>query len=80
MQLEENHNLFQLSPFNVSKYISILGTPLLNLFNLLQRDDPLNINFIPIDVDMGNHDDLPDLLLHPSNLRLVQKFVREWQR
>ena len=52
----------------------------LNLFNLLQRDDPLNINFIPIDVDVGNHDDLPDLLLHPSNLRLVQKFVREWQR
>ena len=29
---------------------------------------------------MGNHDDLPDLLLHPTNLRLVQKFVREWQR
>ena len=29
---------------------------------------------------MGNLDDLPDLLLHPSNLRLVQRFVREWQR
>ena len=38
------------------------------------------MNFIPTDIDIGNHDDLPDLLLHPSNLRLVQKFVREWQR
>ncbi|OWF54351.1 DNA annealing helicase and endonuclease ZRANB3-like isoform X2 [Mizuhopecten yessoensis] len=38
----------------------------------------LEANFLPLDVELGNQDALPDLLLHPDNLRLVERFVREW--
>ncbi|XP_067682892.1 DNA annealing helicase and endonuclease ZRANB3-like [Haliotis asinina] len=43
-----------------------------------QDGDPLNENFLPLDVDMGNTEQLPAVLHHHGNLRLVQKFVREW--
>ncbi|KAK3611454.1 hypothetical protein CHS0354_032734 [Potamilus streckersoni] len=43
-----------------------------------QDGTPLHINFLPMDIEVGNHDDLPDLLLHPNNIQLVQRFVREW--
>ncbi|XP_060077522.1 DNA annealing helicase and endonuclease ZRANB3-like [Ylistrum balloti] len=38
----------------------------------------LEANFLPLDIELGNQDALPDLLLHPDNLRLVERFVREW--
>ncbi|XP_069116128.1 DNA annealing helicase and endonuclease ZRANB3-like isoform X2 [Argopecten irradians] len=38
----------------------------------------LDSNFLPLDVELGNQDALPDLLLHPENLRLAERFVREW--
>ncbi|XP_060588845.1 DNA annealing helicase and endonuclease ZRANB3-like [Ruditapes philippinarum] len=49
------------------------------VYLLTQEEEALNVNFIPSDVQFGNDDGLPDLLLHPDNLRLVQRFVREWQ-
>ncbi|XP_052270914.1 DNA annealing helicase and endonuclease ZRANB3-like isoform X3 [Dreissena polymorpha] len=39
---------------------------------------PLNVNFVPTDVEVGNLDGLPDVLIHPANLKHVQRFVREW--
>ncbi|XP_064602410.1 uncharacterized protein LOC135468214 isoform X2 [Liolophura sinensis] len=48
---------------------------------LFDKDgQPLHVNFLPLDVSVGNVDDLPDLLLHPSNLRVVRRFVEEWNR
>lgn len=46
----------------------------------LQSGNPLRANFIPLDIELNNQGNLPDLLLHPHNLRLVQKFLREWNR
>ncbi|XP_033734457.1 DNA annealing helicase and endonuclease ZRANB3-like isoform X2 [Pecten maximus] len=43
-----------------------------------QDSHSLDANFLPLDVELGNQDALPDLLLHPNNLRLVERFVREW--
>ncbi|XP_013410216.1 DNA annealing helicase and endonuclease ZRANB3-like isoform X2 [Lingula anatina] len=40
---------------------------------------PLHTNFLPSDVLSANMEDLPDLLLHPQNLKLVKRFAREWQ-
>ncbi|KAJ8308699.1 hypothetical protein KUTeg_013573 [Tegillarca granosa] len=45
-----------------------------------QAGHSLYNNFMPLDVELGNQDDLPDILLHPSNMKLVQRFVREWNR
>lgn len=47
---------------------------------VLQDGNSLDANFLPLDVELGNHDALPDLLLHPDNLRLAERFVREWNR
>lgn len=48
--------------------------------DFLQNGAPLRTNFVPLDVELNNQGNLPDLLLHPHNLRLVQKFLREWNR
>ncbi|XP_064621798.1 uncharacterized protein LOC135484357 [Lineus longissimus] len=38
----------------------------------------LNINFIPMDVETNNLDDIPDLLLHPAHFKIIKTFVKEW--
>ncbi|XP_050404598.1 DNA annealing helicase and endonuclease ZRANB3 [Patella vulgata] len=43
-----------------------------------EEEEPLNINFLPLDIEVGNIDNLPQLLQYQTHLRLVQKFVREW--
>ncbi|XP_061173835.1 DNA annealing helicase and endonuclease ZRANB3-like [Saccostrea echinata] len=43
-----------------------------------ENGDSLQANFVPLDVEMNNQGNLPDILLHPQNFRLVQKFMREW--
>ncbi|KAK6183076.1 hypothetical protein SNE40_010622 [Patella caerulea] len=43
-----------------------------------EEEEPLNINFVPLDIEVGNIDNLPQLLQYQNHLRLVQKFVREW--
>ncbi|KAI0243026.1 DNA annealing helicase and endonuclease ZRANB3 [Lamellibrachia satsuma] len=40
--------------------------------------EPLNVNFFPLDVEMSNYGELPDLLLHPANLRPVRRYLRQW--
>ncbi|XP_006811177.1 DNA annealing helicase and endonuclease ZRANB3-like [Saccoglossus kowalevskii] len=39
---------------------------------------PLNASFYPMDVQNKDVDNLPDILHHPHNLRLVKRFVRQW--
>ncbi|KAM8934000.1 DNA annealing helicase and endonuclease ZRANB3 [Pelodytes ibericus] len=39
---------------------------------------PLNCNFIPLDIVLGNWDDLPEALQHKLNRSAVLRFVREW--
>jgi len=46
----------------------------------LQAEKSLDINFTPLDVEMENYPELPELLLRPENLKLVKRFVREWNR
>lgn len=39
---------------------------------------PLNANFLPQDIEMNNFSELPDFMKHPYNLRLIHRFVRQW--
>ncbi|ESP02276.1 hypothetical protein LOTGIDRAFT_138707 [Lottia gigantea] len=43
-----------------------------------ENEEALNINFVPLDIELNNIDDLPDLLKYRPHLRLIQNFVREW--
>ncbi|KAL8559599.1 hypothetical protein ACOMHN_008310 [Nucella lapillus] len=38
----------------------------------------LKANFLPLDVELDNVSQLPDILHHPLHLRQVQHFVRQW--
>ena len=39
---------------------------------------PLNVNFLPLDVETENWAALPDLLLHPKHISRLKAFLREW--
>ncbi|KAK7104878.1 DNA annealing helicase and endonuclease ZRANB3-like [Littorina saxatilis] len=43
-----------------------------------ERGQYLTANFLPLDVELDNTGQLPDLLHHPQHLRLAQTFVRHW--
>ncbi|XP_053327400.1 DNA annealing helicase and endonuclease ZRANB3 [Spea bombifrons] len=40
--------------------------------------EPLNRNFIPLDIVLGNWDDLPEAMQQKPNRLLILRFVREW--
>ncbi|XP_076443122.1 DNA annealing helicase and endonuclease ZRANB3-like [Babylonia areolata] len=40
--------------------------------------ESLKASFLPLDVELGNVGELPDILHHPHHLRLAQHFVRQW--
>ncbi|KAK7505565.1 hypothetical protein BaRGS_00003310 [Batillaria attramentaria] len=46
------------------------------IFN--EHGESLSANFQPLDVELENIDNLPQLLHHPHHLRTVQTFVRQW--
>ena len=48
--------------------------------NLFQHGEFLNINFVALDVELENYAELPDVLLHPQNFKLVRRFIRQWNR
>ncbi|XP_040214032.1 DNA annealing helicase and endonuclease ZRANB3 isoform X1 [Rana temporaria] len=40
--------------------------------------EPLNCNFIPLDIKLENWDDLPEAMQQKPNRSLILRFVREW--
>ncbi|NXF01596.1 ZRAB3 endonuclease, partial [Smithornis capensis] len=40
--------------------------------------EPLNHNFIPLDIQLDNWEDLPDTFQHKKNRALILRFVKEW--
>ncbi|XP_008943639.1 PREDICTED: DNA annealing helicase and endonuclease ZRANB3 [Merops nubicus] len=42
--------------------------------------EPLNHNFIPLDIQLDNWEDLPETFQHKRNRLLILRFVKEWSR
>ncbi|XP_009894153.1 PREDICTED: LOW QUALITY PROTEIN: DNA annealing helicase and endonuclease ZRANB3 [Charadrius vociferus] len=40
--------------------------------------EPLNHNFIPLDIQLDNWEDLPESFQHKQNRSLILRFVKEW--
>ncbi|KAM6129536.1 DNA annealing helicase and endonuclease ZRANB3 [Pterocles gutturalis] len=40
--------------------------------------EPLNHNFVPLDIQLDNWEDLPDTFQHKRNRSLILRFVKEW--
>ncbi|XP_053109716.1 DNA annealing helicase and endonuclease ZRANB3 isoform X2 [Hemicordylus capensis] len=40
--------------------------------------EPLNCNFIPLDIKLDNWEDLPECLQQKQNRSLILRFIREW--
>ncbi|KAK2166038.1 hypothetical protein LSH36_43g04079 [Paralvinella palmiformis] len=62
--------------YNLFKYCCSKNTSRIYLYD--EAEKSLDINFTPLDVEMENYPELPELLLRPENLKLVKRFVREW--
>ncbi|XP_075685319.1 DNA annealing helicase and endonuclease ZRANB3 [Rhinoderma darwinii] len=43
-----------------------------------KEEEPLNCNFIPLDIKLENWDDLPEEMQQQPNRSLILRFVREW--
>jgi len=71
-------NIDSIPVYSVFKFLCSKYTG--RIYLLTHENVELDMNFVPLDVEMENLDALPELLLHPSNLKLVQRFVREWNR
>ncbi|BFZ17035.1 hypothetical protein BsWGS_20074 [Bradybaena similaris] len=48
------------------------------IFVFDENEQFLQVSFQPIDIELGNTDELPQVLQQLPHLRLLQKFVREW--
>uniref|UniRef100_A0A8B9MBN5 Zinc finger RANBP2-type containing 3 n=1 Tax=Accipiter nisus TaxID=211598 RepID=A0A8B9MBN5_9AVES len=42
--------------------------------------EPLNHNFIPLDIQLDNWEDLPETFQHKQNRSSILRFVKEWNR
>ncbi|XP_031446603.1 DNA annealing helicase and endonuclease ZRANB3 isoform X1 [Phasianus colchicus] len=40
--------------------------------------EPLNLNFIPLDIQLDNWEDLPENFQHKQNRSMILRFVKEW--
>ncbi|XP_065606394.1 DNA annealing helicase and endonuclease ZRANB3 [Cyrtonyx montezumae] len=40
--------------------------------------EPLNLNFIPLDIQLDNWEDLPENFQHKRNRSVILRFVKEW--
>ncbi|XP_021253610.1 DNA annealing helicase and endonuclease ZRANB3 isoform X2 [Numida meleagris] len=40
--------------------------------------EPLNLNFIPLDIQLDNWEDLPENFQHKRNRSMILRFVKEW--
>jgi len=38
------------------------------------------VNFSPLDLQLENYTEMPDVLLHPHHLQLLRRFLCEWNR
>ncbi|NWS69801.1 ZRAB3 endonuclease, partial [Crotophaga sulcirostris] len=45
-----------------------------------KHGEPLNHNFIPLDIQLDNWEDLPEAFQHKPNRSLILRFVKEWSR
>eukprot|EP00076_Gallus_gallus_P007264 XP_003641641.2 DNA annealing helicase and endonuclease ZRANB3 [Gallus gallus] len=42
--------------------------------------EPLNLNFIPLDIQLDNWEDLPENFQHKHNRSMILRFVKEWNQ
>ncbi|XP_069081160.1 DNA annealing helicase and endonuclease ZRANB3 isoform X1 [Pleurodeles waltl] len=84
-ELEENdketekENLDNLDPSLTLDGLMFCASKNTDRIYLYTKDgEPLNLNFIPLDIKLDIWDDLPEMFQHKPNRLLVLRFVREW--
>ncbi|KFQ27087.1 DNA annealing helicase and endonuclease ZRANB3, partial [Mesitornis unicolor] len=55
-----------------------LNTDRIHLYT--KDGEPLNLNFIPLDIQLDNWEDLPEAFQHKRNRSSILRFVKEWSR
>ncbi|XP_078537933.1 DNA annealing helicase and endonuclease ZRANB3 isoform X2 [Lissotriton helveticus] len=76
---KEDENLDNLNPSLTLDGLMFCASKNTDRIYLYTKDgEPLNLNFIPLDIKLDIWDDLPEMFQHKPNRLLVLRFVREW--
>ncbi|XP_056205514.1 DNA annealing helicase and endonuclease ZRANB3 isoform X6 [Falco biarmicus] len=69
----------KLDTFHVYDRLMFCASRNTDRIHLYTKDgEPLNHNFIPLDIQLDNWEDLPEAFQHKQNRSLILRFVKEW--
>ncbi|XP_053838228.1 DNA annealing helicase and endonuclease ZRANB3 isoform X3 [Vidua macroura] len=71
---EDNSDTFQI--YDGLMFCASRNTDRIHLYT--KDGEPLNHNFIPLDIQLDNWEDLPETFQNKKNRALILRFVREW--
>uniref|UniRef100_A0A8C4VBD2 Zinc finger RANBP2-type containing 3 n=1 Tax=Falco tinnunculus TaxID=100819 RepID=A0A8C4VBD2_FALTI len=76
---EESERKYKLDTFHVYDRLMFCASRNTDRIHLYTKDgEPLNHNFIPLDIQLDNWEDLPEAFQHKKNRSLILRFVKEW--
>ncbi|XP_037252936.1 DNA annealing helicase and endonuclease ZRANB3 isoform X5 [Falco rusticolus] len=69
----------KLDTFHIYDRLMFCASRNTDRIHLYTKDgEPLNHNFIPLDIQLDNWEDLPEAFQHKQNRSLILRFVKEW--
>ncbi|NXG26432.1 ZRAB3 endonuclease, partial [Grallaria varia] len=75
----EEGNVDESDTFQIYDGLMFCASRNTDRIHLYTKDgEPLNHNFIPLDIQLDNWEDLPETFQHRKNRALVLRFVKEW--
>ncbi|NWR27534.1 ZRAB3 endonuclease, partial [Tachuris rubrigastra] len=71
---EDKSDTFQI--YDGLMFCASRNTDRIHLYS--QDGEPLNYNFVPLDIQLDNWEDLPETFQHKKNRAQILRFVKEW--
>uniref|UniRef100_A0A8C4VDB8 Zinc finger RANBP2-type containing 3 n=1 Tax=Falco tinnunculus TaxID=100819 RepID=A0A8C4VDB8_FALTI len=76
---QSSSDVDKLDTFHVYDRLMFCASRNTDRIHLYTKDgEPLNHNFIPLDIQLDNWEDLPEAFQHKKNRSLILRFVKEW--
>ncbi|NXW61668.1 ZRAB3 endonuclease, partial [Eurystomus gularis] len=76
---EKKHGEDKSDTFEIYDGLMFCASRNTDRIHLYTKDgEPLNHNFIPLDIQLDNWEDLPETFQHKQNRSLILRFVKEW--
>ncbi|NXU52242.1 ZRAB3 endonuclease, partial [Turnix velox] len=81
IEIENKENADKSDTFPIYDGLIFCASRNTDRIHLYTKDgEPLGHNFIPLDIQLDNWEDLPEAFQHKQNRSLILRFVKEWSR